>query len=179
MKKVLLILFVSILALSSHAQSAQNENYYKGIESYRDLQLSTEQIAKIKKLKREAGPKFQAIGRDRTLTGYEKGQKKRQLAQELRQKIESVLTKNQISKWETKYGEYKSLGDIKEQIIETYDSRLNALELKHDMEKSTIENNPSLSKSEKKAQKEALKQKYKAEKKKLKAEKENAKNVVN
>jgi len=178
MKKVLLILLVSILALSSHAQSAQNENYYKGIESYRDLQLTSEQIAKIKKLKREAGPKFQAIGRDRTLTGYEKGQKKRQLAQELRQEIEGVLTKNQISQWESKHGKYTSLNDVKNNISDSYDQKIDALEDKYDAEISAIENNSSLSKSEKKAQKETLKQRYKAEKNKLKAEKEQAKNEI-
>ena len=108
MKKFLFTLLVSTIALFSYAQPTQNENYYKGIESYRDLQLTSEQIAKIKKIKREAGPRFQAIGKDRSLSGYEKGQKKGQLSQEIRQEIESVLNQSQISKWESKHGKYSS-----------------------------------------------------------------------
>lgn len=175
MKKILLTLLVSTFTLISFAQSTQDENYYKGIESYRDLQLTSEQIAKIKKIKREAGPRFQAIVRDRTLTGYEKGQKKRQLSLEIRQEIENVLTKGQVSKWEHKNGKYTSYNNLRNDISDSYDRKLDALESKYDAEKSVIEHNSSLSKDQKKAQKEVLKQKYKAEKNRLKAEKENAK----
>ncbi|MBB4037154.1 hypothetical protein GGR21_003069 [Dysgonomonas hofstadii] len=178
MKKVLLILLVSTLALFSHAQSTQNENYYKGIETYRDLQLSSEQIAKIKQLKKEVGPKFEAIGLDRSLSGYEKGQKKRELALKHKQEIESILTKEQIGLWEKKHGQYTSLDNVRKGVSDGYDSKADALEDKYDAEKSAIENNTSLSKDEKKVQKEALKQKYKAEKDKLKAEKEHAKNEM-
>ncbi|MDR2955021.1 MAG: hypothetical protein LBV43_08065 [Prevotella sp.] len=181
MKKILLTLLVCTLTVGAYAQSnqkQQDESYYKGIESYQDLHLTADQIAKIKKLKREVGPKFAAIDRDRSLTGYEKGQKKRELAQKHRQEIENVLNQDQISLWEKKYGKYTSLDDIKDKISDNFDEREDALEVEYETEKSNIEKNSYLDKSEKKAQKRALKEKYKEEKKKLKNEKEKAKKIV-
>ena len=59
MKKTLLSV-ISVFTLSAYSQASDIDSYYKGIESYRDLQLSAEQIAKIKKLKRKVGSKFVA-----------------------------------------------------------------------------------------------------------------------
>lgn len=175
MKKILIILFVNTFTLFIHAQSAQNENYYKGIESYRNLQLTSEQIAKIKELRRTASYEFAAIGKDQSLSGREKGLKKRERALILKQDIENVLTKEQITNWESKHVKYTSLNDIKDEISNNYESKLDALEEKYDAEISMIENNRSLSKEERKSQKALLKQKYKTEKKKLKEEKDRAK----
>lgn len=58
MKKALLLLPVSIFTLSIYSQAYDSdiESYYKGIESYQDLHLTSDQIVKIKKLKREKSP---------------------------------------------------------------------------------------------------------------------------
>ncbi|MFV0537493.1 MAG: hypothetical protein ACK5M3_08975 [Dysgonomonas sp.] len=178
MKKTLLLLLVSVLTLPACSQSSDNESYYKGIESYRDLQLTTEQIAQIKKLKKEIGPQFQAIGKDRSISEYEKGERKRILALKHRQDIESVLTKEQISKWESKHGEYTSLSDIRNNISDSYEDKLDKLEDQYKKEIDTIEKNSSISSNEKKARKEALKSKYKSEKELLKKEKKDAKDAI-
>lgn len=178
MKKILLLLFIHVFTLSVYSQASDIESYYKGVESYRDLQLTSEQIAKIKKLKKEVGPKFEAIGRDRSLSGYQKGQRKRELALKHKQEIENVLTQKQISVWESKHGKYTSLDDIKDKISDSYDSKLDRLEKQYKKDKDLIEDNDRLSKSEKKSRKEALKEKYKADKDRLKKEKNQAKDVT-
>ncbi|WP_029903642.1 hypothetical protein [Prevotella sp. 10(H)] len=177
MKKILLLLLVAILAVSLNAQTNDHENYYKGIESNQELRLSSEQIAKIKKLKREIGPQFAAINKDRNLSGYEKGERKRALAQKHRAEIRSILSENQITILDKKYG-VNSDGSLKDVISDKYDSRLDALERKYEADIDALEGNNSLSKSEIKARKKALKDAYKAEKDKLKAEKESAKRAT-
>ena len=178
MKKIFYTLFLTIISLTSYAQSSKGENYYKGIESYRDLQLTSEQIAKIKGIKKEAELKFQSISNDRSLSGSEKGQKKKESALKLKQDIENVLTKEQKSNWESKYGKYTSLDDIKNKISATYESKKDALNDKFEKEKALIDNNNYLSKDEKNSQKDILKQKYKEEKAKLKDGKEKAKKII-
>lgn len=178
MKKILYMFFLTIISLTSYAQSSQGENYYKGIESYRDLHLTSEQIAKIKDIKKDAEAKFLSIGNDRSLTGSEKSQKKRESALKLKQDIENVLTKEQKTNWESKHGKYTSLDDIKNKISHTYESKKDALSDKFEKEKALIENNNSLNKEEKDSQKEMLKQKYKEEKAKLKDGKEKAKKII-
>lgn len=177
MKKTLLILLVGIVTISASAQTTQDETPYKGIESYRDLNLSTEQINKIKKLKREAGLEFAAIGKDRSLLGYEKGQRKRERAQKLRADIEEVLTKEQRSNWEKKHGEYTSLNDIKDKISDNFEKQSDVLETKYKADVKAVENNLTLSKEEIKAQKKSLKDNYKAEKKSLKEKRNRAKSL--
>lgn len=176
MKKTLLSLLFLAFALTASSQEFNEENYYKGIESYQDLRLSSEQIAKIKKLKREKGPKFAAIGKDRSLTGYEKGQKKRELAQKYRNEIQSILTQDQVSIWEKKHSKLSADNSMKDIISDSFDDSLDALEAKYKAEKKAIENNYLLSKEERKTKEKALKSAYKAEKEKLKARKKAAKN---
>jgi len=175
MKKILLLLITSVFTLSVYSQDTDTDSYYNGLETYGDLRLTSDQVAKIKKLKREVGPKFQAIGKDRSLSGYEKGQRKRELAQKHRQEIESILTGSQISEWESKHGKYNSWNDAKDRISDNYDDRLDMLEKQYEREKDRIEDNYTLSKKEQKAQKEALKDRYKADKNRLKKEKDRAK----
>ncbi|MFR5758151.1 MAG: hypothetical protein ACLUE2_07835 [Bacteroides cellulosilyticus] len=74
MKKVILALVASAFVSFAYAQDV-NFDSFKRIESDRVLNLSADQIAKIKKLNKEVGPKFRAIGRS-NLPGYEKGQKR-------------------------------------------------------------------------------------------------------
>jgi len=176
MKRILLLLIISVFALGAYSQQPDVESYYRGIESYKDLHLSSDQIARIKKLKREKGPRFAAIGRDRSLSGYEKGQRKRELAMKYRQEIRSILTENQSDMWENRYGKWSSEYSMKDVVSDDFDDALDALERKYDAEEDAIENNYHLSKDQRKAQKKALKASYKAEKEALKARKKAAKN---
>ena len=78
MRKAILVFVASAFVSFTYAQDA-NFDVYKRIESDKVLNLSADQIAKIKKLNREVGAKFRAIGKS-NLPGYEKGQRKRALA---------------------------------------------------------------------------------------------------
>lgn len=177
MKKAFLLLLFSMFLVSVNAQTNGYEDHYKGIESFRELNLTSEQIAKIKKLKREVGPQFAAIGRDRSLSGYEKGQQKKALALKHSAEIESILTKDQLAILENKYGKLSSEKTIRNIISDKYEDKTDALERKYKAEKEAIENNSQLTKDEIKAQKEALKTKYKTEKDKLKTQKNASKRI--
>ena len=61
MKKVILALVASAFVSFAYAQDV-NFDSFKRIESDKVLNLSADQIAKIKKLNREVGPKLKAIG---------------------------------------------------------------------------------------------------------------------
>lgn len=90
-EKVILALVASAFVSFAYAQDV-NFDSFKRIESDKVLNLSADQIAKIKKLNKEVGPKFRAIGRS-NLPGYEKGQKKRALALEHKAAIRAILSK--------------------------------------------------------------------------------------
>ena len=70
MRKAILVFVASAFVSFTYAQDA-NFDVYKRIESDKVLNLSADQIAKIKKLNREVGAKFRAIGKS-NLPGYEK-----------------------------------------------------------------------------------------------------------
>lgn len=179
MRKFTFALIICVFTISMQAQTQTNVPIpYLGIESQTDLNLTKEQIAKIKKLNSEIGPKFAEIGKDSSLSGREKGQKKRALALKHKADIQSILTANQIALWEKKYGKMSDDKGIKDNMTDNYDTRLKALERKYEKDKEAIEDNDSLSKDVKKARKKALKEAYKIEKEKLKAEKDNVKESI-
>ena len=59
MKKVILALVASVFVSFTYAQDV-NFDSFKRIESDKVLNLSADQIAKIKKLNKEVGPKFRS-----------------------------------------------------------------------------------------------------------------------
>ncbi|WP_349943538.1 hypothetical protein [Bacteroides cellulosilyticus] len=164
MKKVILALVASAFVSFAYAQDV-NFDSFKRIESDKVLNLSADQIAKIKKLNKEVGPKFRAIGRS-NLPGYEKGQKKRALALEHKAAIRAILSENQIKAWETHYGSMNNGEGLRGIMKDDYDNRLDQLEAK-------IENS-SLSKDVKKDKVRSLKNQYKQEKERLKNERDAA-----
>lgn len=167
MKKTLLLLLSFAFVAIANAQEPSFENYYKGIESYQDLQLSSQQIEKIKKLKREKSLLFQEIGKSRLLTGKEKGQKKREAALKYKKEFQAIFSKDQMKRIDKEYKKYK--GDDYDDIIsDRIDAQIDALEDRYEAEKDKIEDNPLLSKSERKNQEKALKKAYKEEKERLK-----------
>jgi len=172
MRKAILVLITSAFSLSMYAQDADFDSY-KRIESDKVLNLSADQIAKIKKLNRETGLKFKAIGQS-NLPGYEKGQRKRALALERKNAIRKILNEGQIERWENHYGNMDQREDLRDVIGDNYDSRLDQLEYKYEKEKDSIEDS-SLPKYEKKAKLKDLKRNYKNEKNRLKNERSQAK----
>ena len=171
MKKVILALVASAFVSFAYAQDV-NFDSFKRIESDKVLNLSADQIAKIKKLNREVGPKFKAIGQS-NLPGYEKGQKKRALALEHKAAIKAILSEKQVQLWEEHYGSMDNRKGLRGIMKGDYDHRLDQLEANFEKEKEAIENS-SLSKDAKKAKVKALKNKYKQEKERLKNERDTA-----
>lgn len=105
MRKAILVFVASAFVSFTYAQDA-NFDVYKRIESDKVLNLSADQIAKIKKLNREVGAKFRAIGKS-NLPGYEKGQRKRALAIEHKAAIRKILMENQVKTWESHYRKHR------------------------------------------------------------------------
>ena len=171
MKKVILALVASAFVSFAYAQDV-NFDSFKRIESDKVLNLSADQIAKIKKLNKEVGPKFRAIGRS-NLPGYEKGQKKRALALEHKAAIKAILSEKQVQLWEEHYGSMDNRKGLRGIMKGDYDHRLDQLEVNFEKEKEAIENS-SLSKDAKKAKVKVLKNKYKQEKERLKNERDTA-----
>lgn len=174
MKKILITLIFGMFALTISAQNNySNEDIYQGIEKAENfLDLSQKQVSKIKKLSREYSVKFREIGKDRSISGYEKGQRKRALAIQKRKDIDKILNKSQIEKWNSKYDR----DDFKDIISDKYDDMLDRLEDRYDDLIDEVEDNDYLSKSEKKAKINELKRQYKAEKEKLKEKEKRTKN---
>ncbi len=174
MKKILVTLLFGLFITTASAQTKyDNDDIYQGIERAENfLDLTQNQVSKIKKLNREYAQKFRAIGKDRSISGYEKGQRKRALAEQKRKDIDKILNKTQINKWNSKYGR----DDFKDIVSDKYDDMLDRLEDKYDDMIEKVEDNDRLSKSEKKARIKELKAQYKAEKEKLKEKERRAKN---
>jgi len=177
MKKTLLILLFSLLSLCVFAQKENEELYFSGIESTTGISLSASQEAQIKKLNSEIGPKFKAIGQDRSLSGYEKGQKKKALALKHKDEIRKILNEEQIKTWENIHGSMSKSDGLKNIMTDNYDSKLDQLEKRYEKEKQVIEDNNSLSKENKKTKLKALKETYKEEKEKIKEEKDRVKDT--
>ena len=95
MRKVVITLVTLAFVSFAYAQDVTFDSF-KRIESDKVLNLSADQIAKIKKLNREVGPKFKAIGQS-NLPGYEKGQKKRALALEHKAAIKLSCQRSRFS----------------------------------------------------------------------------------
>lgn len=181
MTRTFLLLFSTCLLLStcSNSNASQIDNSPNSVTASNeiapingnDLNLTPEQVAKIKKLNQEIGPKYAAIGQDRSLSGREIGEKKRTLAIEHKNKIRQILNENQISAWENRYGSLSDGEGIKDKMNDYYDNKLDEAENQYKVEIDQIENNTSLSKEEKKAKKQALKDTYKEKKEALKNEK--------
>ena len=144
------------------------------LEDDSHLDLTQEQKMKIKNINQNIGARFREIGQDTSLSGYEKGQKKRELAIQHKKEIYEILTPSQISDWEKKHGGNRN--SIKDNYTDRIDDQIDALEDSYDDQKKAIEENESLSKEEKKALKKELESKFKAEKEKLKLKKDQAEN---
>lgn len=164
MKKAILVLITSAFVFSACAQNADFGSS-NGTESDKVMNLSADQIAKIKKLNREAGLEFKAIGQS-NLSGYEKGQRKRALAAEKRDAVRKILTQSQIDIMNERFGMTED-DNPRDVLKDEYEVCIKQAERKYEKEKADIENS-SLSKEAKKSKIKELKNNYKSEKNKLK-----------
>ncbi|HYI77302.1 MAG TPA: hypothetical protein VEW65_06745 [Chryseolinea sp.] len=92
------------------------EKHKAGIASYRGehaqrmkerLSLSDEQTAKIKSIDKEFGEKFRALRNDSTLAREDVREKAKDLRNDYRSKTKSVLTEEQVKKWEQQRADRK------------------------------------------------------------------------
>lgn len=170
MKQVILMILASAFASLIYAQDT-NFNIHKRID--KDLSLSREQIAEIKKLKREMGYGFRAIGKS-NLPRYEKGQRKRILALEYKTAIKQIFNRNQIETWENNNGYINYNEGITIRIGGEYDILLEQLEEEFEQEKKVVEHS-NLPEYVRKDRIKILKNRYKEEKERLKNERSIAK----
>lgn len=183
MKKIFLLLFVALA--TTFATETYAANSITTSKQIKKGELSPDQVARLKTLKREIGPKFQAIGRDRSLSGYEKGQRKRALAEQYRSEIRKIVGEGYNYDYSNDpywgsdssrpfdYREYKE--DRIEDVVDKIERRIDRLENKYEKDIKAIEKNDYMSKAEKKTQKNALKESFKIEKERLKKERDAAK----
>lgn len=179
MTKLILLTGISLFTLSFSACAQQNESTKESTAIYADslghdqeLGLTLQQREKISAINKSTGAKFEAIGRNSSLSGYQKGQQKRELALQHKKEIFNVLTAEQQKIWVQKYGDERA--SIKDNVTDNAEQALEKLENRYEADKKLIEADHYLSKSEKKIRLEKLKSNYKNEKEKLKVAKEKA-----
>jgi hypothetical protein len=94
----------------------QAEKHKAGVARYRsehaqrmkeNLSLTDEQTSKIKSIDKEFGEKFRALRNDSTLAREDVREKAKDLRHEYRSKTKSVLTEEQIQKWEQQKADRK------------------------------------------------------------------------
>ncbi|WP_010253812.1 hypothetical protein [Myroides injenensis] len=174
MKRVLLLgalLFCMGINAQNHKNSPENDYDRSATEllSKSDYYgLTFEQRKKIINRKKTIGREFAAIGRDRSLSGWEKGEKKRELAQSFRNDIYAILDSNQKKKWDS-YAEYKFEVNNKKNDIEY---KLDVLELEYEKDIKTIERQYRNDEYTMKLKKKERKAEYKAKKEELKKQKD-------
>ena len=157
MKKTLLLLLIGISTTLIHAQETNTTNnshfYYSGVENNNSLKLTAEQRNRIIKIKKEAGSRFAAIGRDYSLSGYEKGKKKKELSLQIKKDIHKVLSERQSNIWDT-YRKSLPIDYLEKEVkVEAIENKLDALEAEY----KVFEDNDHITKAEKKAKKLLIK----------------------
>lgn len=170
MKRILL-LGALLMCLQTNAQSSKKENvsdYEKSSSELLDRSeyygLSPDQKNKIIERKKTIGWEYAAIGRDRSLNGREKGQKKRALSESFRNDINAILNESQITKWNSQ-STYKYHQNIAKEKIEY---KLEVLELEYDKDIKLIEHQYKKDSYTQKIKKNERKQVYKQAKAELK-----------
>lgn len=166
-KGVLLAAFFATMAIQAQqVQQNQPENadistLVNQSESYG---LSPAQREKLIARKKTIGKEYAAIGRDRSLSGYEKGVKKRALSQQIQEDIRAILNEEQYGQWSTyqrKYHQYDTRNEEIENQIDRleqdYEQDIKAIEYQYRNDKYTL-----------KKEKNKRKTRYKSERQKLK-----------
>ena len=95
---------------SAHAQKHRahmaKSHEDRALRMQKSLSLSEQQTAKIKTIDHEFGAKFHALRKDSTLAKADLHERAKQLKEEYRTKTKSVLTEEQLRKWEAQKTEW-------------------------------------------------------------------------
>lgn len=185
MKKILIALFITAFAVSMNAQDRDDKDYYyyNGIENNKLYNITPAQKQQIIQIKKGIGRRYAEIGRDRSLSGYQKGQKKRELSLQIRKEIYEILNSDQRINWDknhpsnskTSFKDYNTNVDNIEREIDAIDKRIDQMEDDYERRIDAVEDDYSLSKADRKYKKQALKDEMKAKKREMKAERQKLK----
>ncbi|MGL5275806.1 hypothetical protein SAMN04488018_110109 [Myroides marinus] len=176
MKRVLLLGTLLFTMHNIYAQSPKKNvesNYEKSSSELLNrseyYELTADQRNRIIERKRSIGREFAAIGRDHSLTGREKGQKKRQLSMSFRNDIYAILNESQKVKWDKEsYNKYQ-VSTAKAEI----EYKLELLEIEYEKDIKNIETKYRNNDSKRKLEKNNRKAEYKLQKSELKRLKDN------
>lgn len=166
MKKSILIVFAILLGYAGYAQDVR-DTYYDGVESSKDLSVSSDQRRRIIAIKKTIGRRHAEIGKS-GLRGYEKGEAHRKLNMQIRSEINDILNEGQRASWsQRKDQSYDSFNDI-ERKIDVLEDEIDDLEDYYDKKIDRLEDDNSLSKADRKYKKKQLKAERDAKKDELK-----------
>lgn len=90
-----------------HRAHTKRSHQDRALHMQKNLSLSDEQTAKIKSIDKEFATKFQALRKDSTLARTGSNERVKQLKEEYRTKTKSVLTDEQLKKWEAQKAAWK------------------------------------------------------------------------
>ncbi|WP_270087984.1 hypothetical protein [Sphingobacterium sp. SYP-B4668] len=130
--------------------------------------LSSEQKDAILKRKKMVGREFSTISKSHVLTGEQKGQKKRELAQVFKQDIDSILDEAQREKW----NRFIDSIPLREQAKKDIEVQLKVLEEEYKKDLKRIEDEYQHDDTMRKAEKKARKERYKTKKSDLEKQKD-------
>lgn len=155
--KIFSFLFFCIV-ISLHAQENNNavENL---INKSSQFGITPLQKNKIIQAKKNAANKFKAIGRNRNLSGIEKGEKKRQISIELHREINKIITPQQLDAWgrENDYYVYKNNIKVRKKRLEdAYKKDIKNIEKTYSYDKNLMKYNKKKRKERYEREKELL-----------------------
>ncbi|MGG5507085.1 MULTISPECIES: hypothetical protein [unclassified Myroides] len=172
MKKfVLLVAFMASTAIQAQ-QGRENKQENKDIsilvnqsESYG---LSPAQREKLIARKKTIGREYAEIGRDRSLSGYEKGVKKRALSLQIQEDIRAILNEEQYGQWSSYQQKKDYYATRYTQQNEELEYEIDRLERAYEQDIKALEQQYRNDKYTLKREKNKRKSRYKEERQKLK-----------
>lgn len=175
MKKYLVILGV-IFSLSCQGQSKNYTKHHKDdmydFLDQRDYYgITLEQKRQIIAKKKSLGRQMAEISNDRSLSGYEKGQKKRQLSLDIQNDIRDILNQGQINVqfWDDQSSNENWNVEHKDRFNDELEQAIDLLEDQYERDIEYLERRYPYDKQFLKQEKQYRKAIYKAEKNRLKS----------
>lgn len=170
--------YVFIIALFAGLSGlAQSKDYQQDpieidelVEKSAYYGLSDQQREKLIQRKRSIGKEYAAIGRDRSLSGYEKGVRKRELSIQIDKDIRLILGDTQYNNYKGKFKGYHKdyyedrkdyhkdrIEDEIDRLEDQYERDIQRIERKYKYDKSALKREKEVRKAIFKRDKEALK----------------------
>lgn len=166
-KHVLLAAFLATTAIQAQQvqqNQQENTNISALVNQSESYGLSPAQREKLIARKKTIGREYAAIGRDRSLSGYEKGVKKRALSLQIQEDIRAILNEEQYGKWSENQKRYYRYDARNEEI----ENQIDRLEREYEQDIKAIESQYRNDKYTLKREKNKRKTRYKTERQKLK-----------